>query len=61
MPRKQQTEMTGPFWKAVSSLEKRLIQAAITRSGGFKGEAATRLGVSLPFLRARIRRYGLED
>lgn len=60
MARKQQTDMNGAFWKAVSRLEKRLIEGAIRRSGGFRGEAATRLGVSLPFLRARIKRYGLE-
>jgi len=61
MARTKQTEMTGPFWEAVQRLEKRLIQGAIRRSGGYKGEAATRLGVSLPFLRARIRRYGLGE
>jgi DNA-binding NtrC family response regulator len=40
--------------------EKRAVRAALAATGGRKGAAAARLGISWPTLNRKIREYGLD-
>jgi two-component system response regulator PilR (NtrC family) len=46
--------------QAVSDLERRLIGAALRKSGGVRKEAAKRLGISFRSLRYRLEKLGIE-
>jgi two-component system response regulator AtoC len=50
-----------PFHKAVSELEKRLIEKAIKESGGNKSEAANRLQINRRLLYNKLEEHGIRE
>jgi len=49
----------GSFDSQIEALEKKLIQAELTKAGGNQSKAARALGLSLRKLRYKIQKYGL--
>jgi len=50
-----------PFHKAISELEKRLIEKAMKESGGNKSEAANRLQINRRLLYNKLEEHGIRD
>ena len=60
--RRLELELTSlPFHKAISELEKRLIEKAMKESGGNKSEAANRLQINRRLLYNKLEEHGIQD
>jgi len=60
--RRLELELTSlPFHKAISELEKRLIEKALKEAGGNKSEAANRLQINRRLLYNKLEEHGIQD